>query len=182
MNARFLIIVLALFLGSSARAQHQKPEETANEYFQALKSRGVSEAAKFMHPGELARFKEMVFPLFAAESAAGKAELREATFGKGVSVEEIRKADPRTFLSLFLNLIGARSGVQPTFHSCEVLGVVPEDQVMHVLARIKVDTPPVSVTKMEVISMKQHEGKWMLLLNGQIEGFAQALAARSNSK
>ena len=182
MKLKIAASVLIYAVATLAVAQSQKPEEVARDYFLALKARGVSEVATYMHPAELSRFKEMLLPVYQAESEAGKSELRDATFGNGSSLADVQQADPKLFMSNFMKAIGARAGVQPTFDSIDVLGVIPEDQLMHVVTRVKVGSPPVSVTKMEVVTLKVHDGKWMLMLSGQFEGIAQALAARAKAK
>jgi hypothetical protein len=182
MSLKSAAALLALSFATIVNAQLQKPEEAVREYFLALKARGLSEVADYMHPSELTRFKDLALPIFQAEAEAGQALLREATFGKGSSLDDVRKSDPRTFMANFMKLIGASAGIQPTFDAVEVLGALPEGQLMHVVTRTKVSSPPVSVTAMEVVSLKVHDGRWMLMLSGKLEGIAQALAARAKVK
>jgi hypothetical protein len=182
MKLNIATTVILAALASPLIAQPLTPEDAARGYFLALKEHGASEVADHMHPAELVRFKEMLLPIYQAEFDSGRSELRDATFGKESTLADVKKSDPKLFMSNFMKAIGAWTGVQPTFDAVEVLGIVPEDQLMHVVTRVKVGSAPITITKMEVVTLKSYEGRWMLMLSGQFEGVAQALSSRAKGR
>ena len=73
-----MLIALAT-LGGIARAG--TPEEFVKEYMTALQIRGFVSVPEYIHPDELARFKEMLMPMIRKEAAAGKKEITQGLFG-----------------------------------------------------------------------------------------------------
>ena len=68
--------------------------------------------------------------------------------------------------------------VKPTFDKIEVLGSIPEGEVVHVVTRVQIGVGVLAVRQMEVISVKPAGEVWRVMLTGQIEGFAQMVRAR----
>ena len=65
-----------------------------------------------------------------------------------------------------------------TSDELEILGVVPEGEQRHVLARITLGADQLTVTEFEVLSFFPFEGSWRLQLNGEMQGSAAALASQ----
>jgi hypothetical protein len=175
-------LVSALLVLATA-AQADTPEESARAYFNALKSTGLGAVADFTHPAELQRFKAMVLPIYQAEAQAGQGELRKLTFGAEATLAQVESAEPAAFMRGFMNIIASRAGaVGLQFESIEVLGSVAEGETVHVLTRMRMAASPMTITKMEVVSLKKQGEDWKLMLSGQFEGMAQALAGRMKPK
>ncbi len=170
MKYKILPAFLACSFTLSALAQVQKPEDLAKEYLAALKARGVAEVANYMHPSELARFKATLLPIYEAALERGSPQFKDLTFGSQATLDDIRRTEPRAFLVNVLNGAGAIATFPLAFSSVEVLGAVSEDQMVHVLTRVK----PMQVA---VISMKQSEGKWMIVRSEEYESITQLLTA-----
>ena len=174
---------IATLLVLAAAAQAGTPEESARAYFTALKSAGMGAVADFTHPAELQRFKAMVLPIYQAEAQAGQGELRKLTFGAEATLAQVESAEPAAFMRGFMNIIANRAGaVGLQFESIEVLGSVAEGETVHVLTRMRMAASPVTITKLEVVSMKKLGDDWKLMLSGQFEGMAQALSGRMKPK
>jgi hypothetical protein len=179
---RFIALgTVLLVLATAAKAG--TPEDSARAYFNALKSTGIGAVADFTHPAELLRFKAMVLPIYQAEAQAGQGELRKLTFGAEATLAQVESAEPAAFMRSFMNIIASRAGaVGLQFESIEVLGSVAEGETVHVLTRMRMAASPMTITKMEVVSLKKLGEDWKLMLSGQFEGIAQALAGRMKPK
>ena len=69
------------------------PEWVAREYLIAVRERGFAAEAEFLHPDEMARFKAMLIPVFAAETESGGRALINATFGRDARMSDVRVSD-----------------------------------------------------------------------------------------
>ena len=167
--------LLALVLPAAANAS--SPEEVTKEYFAAIQQHGMSTAVEYMHPEELAKFQEMVLPIFALEEESGQAELRTKMFGRTATVESVANARPHDFMKRFLLFFAEAThtlgGID--FDEIEVLGSVPEGEVVHVVARTSVGVGEIRASGMEVISWKRHGSGWKALLSGEMQGLAQGM-------
>jgi hypothetical protein len=74
------------------------PEQLAIDYMAALKKDGLTAAPGFIHPDELARFKEMLMPLVRREAAAGDTPITAALFGKDTKLAQVEAMSPPDFL------------------------------------------------------------------------------------
>lgn len=181
MHIRKIVLWAILsFVASDAYAQAptKSPAEAAvTEYMTALKEEGIGVAPRYMHPDELTRFKNMLMPLFQKEAAAKERPMTAAMFGPDATLEKIKALPGSEFMSALFKLVGDQlEGVN--FESVEVLGSLPEGEVIHVVTRVKVRVKEVTLRQMEVVSVKQHGGRWKLMLTGQFEGLASALGAQ----
>jgi hypothetical protein len=162
--------------GASAVVDNS-PEGVTRQYFDAIRTGGVTAAVRFMHPDALARFQEMLVPLFAAEAEAGHSELRDATFGSEATLEQVTAKTPEQFMGGFAALMDRQVG-QIEFTDLQVIGSVPEgDETVHVLARIGVGMPDSEdeIEGMEVVTLIRWQDSWRLGLTKQMQGLADAL-------
>src|SRR5438034_10038251 len=83
-------------------------EQVVRSYFAALQEKGIASSANFMHPDELARFKEMLLPVYSAEQADGKREMLDATLGSKATLEDLRSMPPEAFLRAFMTAVASR--------------------------------------------------------------------------
>lgn len=184
MRHRLVLRLLAALLAltpTTAVAQEKGPQATApealtREYFHALRDRGLGSTADFLHPDELARYKETMLPLFEAEAAAGESALRRTVFGPDTSIEEVREVPPARFLRTFLEEVARQSGEPIRFEELKVIGSLPEgEDLVHVLVRFRLGSGEVGATSLEVVSFRRYEETWRMLLTGELEGFARAV-------
>lgn len=189
-NTILLFSLLLLLSLSGAFAQTAKPapapapaapsaESVVQSYLETLKSGDFQKSAELMHPEALEKFRSLLIPLVEA-AADAKAEESLLPLFKGVSdVAALKKLSPAGFFAAFFNGIAE---VNPMIKDAlasgnmTVLGSVPEGDVLHVVCRTSVKVEELSIAKMEVMSLKRHEGNWRVLLSGEMEGLAQALS------
>jgi hypothetical protein len=170
------LILLACLWSGSGVAQRASPEDVAREHFAALQSKGMRAVVEYMHPDALAEFKTMVMPIFEEEEKAGQRGLRGVTFDATITIEEIRALAPDVFMNGFMNLVLARTeDVSLSFDQIEIVGVVPEGEQRHVLARITIGANELSITQFEVLSFVPFQDTWRMKLTGELQGLASAL-------
>lgn len=175
---RSLLTVAVLLTGlADARAQVDDPATVAQEYFRLMQTEGVASVVKVMHPDALADFKSMILPIVSADDDSGANGLRLMLFGEKTAAEvaELPAAD---FMAGMMTLTMSTLGdSEVSFDKMDVIGVLPEDDVRHVLVRQTITLGDLSQTKLEVLSMAPHEGTWRMLLSGEMQGVADALRA-----
>jgi len=158
------------------------PGWVAREYLIAVRERGFAAEAEFLHPDEMARFKSMLIPIFAAESASGGRALMNATFGRDARMAEARLADPADFLRRFSRVMSVRMPDQPTdYDRLWVLGTVKEGEQVHVLVRLSSTSVTVG-ERLEVVSLLPFEGGWKLRLSPKLEAAVLAMDRRSGER
>jgi hypothetical protein len=152
------------------------PEWVAREYLTAVRKRGFSAEAEFLHPEEIARFKSLLVPVFEAESEVGGRALMNATFGRDARMSEIRSADPADFLRRFSRIMAVRLPDQPTdYDRLWVLGSVKEKERVHVLVRLSSAAQADTGERLEVVSLLPLAEGWKLMLSPKLESAARAM-------
>ena len=171
------LLALCLAGWMSAAQAAASAEEAVREYFAALQAEGMGASARFIHPDELARFKEMLMPVVRQDFKRAKPEFAPVVFGADVTLEKMEAMSGQDFMGALLNVVGSQMK-DVKFESVQVLGAVKEGEVSHVVARINVgvEQGAFKLTKMEVISAKPSKDGWMVLLSGELEGLAAALS------
>lgn len=173
---RIALVVLTTLVSFAAGAQRPSPEDVAREHFAALQAKGMRAVVDYMHPDALAEFKAMLIPVFEAEAEAGQRGLRSIAFDATITIEEIRALAPDAFMNGFLNFVLARTeDVSLSFDQIEIVGVVPEGEQRHVLARITIGANELSITQFEVLTFVPFENTWRMKLTGELQGLASAL-------
>lgn len=177
---RALIIWLCLAVLAPAFAK-ETPEAVYRRFEAAVKAQGMSAIADYLHPDELARFKGMVEPALTdpALQSEGDRKMMQALFGPDATPAAIKAMPPRDFVLAVMRMVDRRTrhaGV--TLGRGEVLGAVPEKDLVHLVVRMSGGAAEVQITQLEVVSLKQHGETWRLMLSGKIEGFAEALRNR----
>jgi hypothetical protein len=174
--SRSLLPLLALL--ASATFAAETPDKVVREYMAALQTEGMVAASRYMHPDEMARFKEMLMPLIRRDLASEKREFTTAVFGSGATLESMEKVSGAELMTALMKLVGDKIK-DIKFESVEILGSVSEAEIVHVVTRIGMSGPNgMKMRQMQVVSVKPHAGGWKLLLSGEIEGLAAALSAQ----
>jgi hypothetical protein len=160
-------------LGQTAAAT---PEAATTGYMAAVSRGDWIGAAKRMHPEALQKLKQMIQPIF---SVPGSEAGTKAIFGISKPVDYDRMTGEQVFerLMRFMlrqspELASAMRGAQNT-----VIGHVTEGtELAHVVYRMTVSVNEISVTQTGVVSLKKSGEEWRVLLTGEMEGLAAALA------
>lgn len=173
-----LTVSLAAFAQGAAPSATDSPESVVLGYMEALKSGQYLKGAELMHPEALEKFRGMLLPIV-EETAAGGAEESFLPLFRGVSdLAALKKLSPAEFFAAFFGgIVDNAPGIAEGLSSGSItpLGSVPEGDILHFVCRTSVTMQGLSLTEMEVVSLKRSQGNWRVLISGKMEGIAQAL-------
>jgi len=149
-------------------------EAVAVRYLSALGRGRYDSMAHLMHPEALSQIRDLMSLLVARDTAGN---LVKGIFGvdgnKAFAALDSEQA--RFFSGLFRSQPGLAE-VMGSLHGDPVGAVAEGDSLRHVVMRVEMgDTTGLSVSKMEVVSLKRSGGAWRVLLGGQIGGVLEAL-------
>ncbi len=183
---RLLLVVSLVLAAGYASVGAQQPAPRADDsidtviahYIAATKAGDWAASAAWMHPEALATFREMMMPVFLADTSGqaartllGTAEL--ATVEK-LGDREVFERFLRAMTSAVPQLAEALAGAEMT-----VIGNVAEGpDVVHVVYRAKASMQGLSLEQVQTMALKRYGDTWRLMLTGQVEGMAAALRAQ----
>jgi hypothetical protein len=175
MNSKKIVLVLVyifIFSGTSAYAQGESPEEVAKASMEFMKKSDWSSYARLMHPDALAEAKKLFRSVFVADESGKTAEL---FFGVKNSKEYDALSDTAVFEAMMNNIakkIPLFTDIMKTM-DFSIIGSVPEGaDIVHVVYRTSTKATGLSISKLEVTSLQRHQGRWRMMLTGDIEGLA----------
>jgi hypothetical protein len=177
---RLLILCLLLSAALHLRAAESTPESAIRTYFNALQRDGLIATADFMHPEELQRFKTMMLPMFKSSSAIRSLDLNRRFFGSTATVDTAAATSPRDFMRAFLRMgsnMGAAANIK--FQPPTIIGSVQEGDTVHFITRNTAGAGDLSITQLEITSLRKDGEHWRLLLSGSMEGMAQGQDPRA---
>ncbi|MCW5604032.1 MAG: hypothetical protein KIT18_05750 [Burkholderiales bacterium] len=171
------IISLMLALNASAIAADSSADQFAKTYFLSMKSFDPSKLASGMHPQALEQFRQVILGAVTGASPAKVAQEVLPVFGVK-SVAELEKLSAQDFYAAFFAGLG---NARPSFKSMmgqsnyDVLGSVVEQDLAHVVYRIRVNVQGQNATRIGVLSLKRNGNTWGALLTTEVEGMANSL-------
>jgi len=184
----FLLLPLAWLAAACGRpaasgsagstAASDSAEAVAGRYMAALGQAHYDTAAHLMHPEARTQIRDLMQLLV---SKQGSESFTKQMFG--VDSAGFAQLDAEEVTERFLSgLFRAQPGlarVMGTLHGDPVGTVAEGDSVLHVVMRIGMgDTTGLSISKMDVVSLKTSPDGWRVLLSGQIGGVIDALRQR----
>jgi hypothetical protein len=172
-----------LLLFSSAALANETPESTAATYFKALNASGLQAAPDFIHDSELARFKENLVPLFTSGPTQQRNNWAEAFLGPDISAEEAVDLHPREFTRSFMRHLGPqlfKAGLH--FDELEIVGTIKEDELVHVLCRLRGSTGTLQAKYLQVLTMLKDGDSWKIMLPPEMDAATQMLGASVRSQ
>jgi hypothetical protein len=151
------------------------PEAAVLNYLEVVSSEGFSEVAALIHPDALVFLKETLMPIMLDPGSPAFEHLFLGdVFGPGTTREAVSKMTPHDFVRAVL--IYASIGVPVGFTmKADVVGVVNEGDLRHVLLRVGPDKQAAGVNHMEVVTVKQYESNWMIMPSGEFQGISRLL-------
>ena len=180
---RYIAVATLLLLVGAPRllaADDQSPEAVAKAAMDSMREGKIAEFAGLMHPDALQALKDMLLPVIDAAARDNDRDLQKLFGDK--DYEQIKAMTPREFFITFMrSVLNLRPEVQEILKNSkwEFLGHVKEgDDTVHIVVRYKADYLGASITKLEVLSARRHEGAWRLLLTGDVQNMASALKQR----
>ncbi len=176
--AALAVTTLAAFAAAADDAP--SPDSVAAEYLGVLVDDGMGATGRFFDPESLGGLKEVFVALLEIEAKQGQSQLREAMFGSNASLESVTDMKPTAFYSGVMRFIEVQmEQANVTFSGGVVLGTVFENpKLAHVVARMNLSTGDDSVSSIDIISMNEMDGRWVLLLNSEVEQMAKMIQAQ----
>lgn len=175
----FLLVILSESLGHAAWAR--SPEETLVAYVEAVKKDGMSASVRFMHPGEMAAFREELEPEIQRRLKDSRTRQRFSSFADPYHMKQMRpfKDDADFMVSFIKWMINDGAMSVSTFQNAEVkpLGVVPEGDLRHVVARFHFSSGKQASENVTVTSMKMDGAQPMLQLLPELKQVAAFVRA-----
>ena len=185
LRAAAMAIVVGLSLGVAPSADGQpppaaagaagSPEAFAARYVEALRNQRWGDAAALMHPEALAELRALFAPIM--EHPEG-AEVGRQMFGVADSAEFARTSDVALFES-FLRTVAEGSpefATAMTGATTQFLGHVDEGpNLTHVVFRLTMAVEKLSISKLDVMSLRRLGGEWRAVLTGDVRGIAEAV-------
>jgi hypothetical protein len=159
---------------SSATAQTTDPEQVARQYTQAMQAGDWMGMAALMHPAALRELRDLFDPIFAMPGA-------ERTVPMLLGVSTMDEARTLSDTGLFAGFIQFMVNQDPNVASAlstakvDVIGHVPEGNDAHVVFRTTLEVQGITMTQMDVITMRPSGSEWRGLLAGDLAAVAQAI-------
>jgi hypothetical protein len=185
----FLLLLVFSFSGALAQAAAppaaESPESVVQRYTAAMKAGDYQKTAELMHPEALEKFRNLLLPLLDVPQGADKEQSALPLFRGAKDVAAVKKLSPTEFFASFMGgLIDSEPLLKDALGSAGMtpIGSVPEGDVLHVVCRTSVAVQGVSLSKLEVVSVKRSAGNWRILLSGELEGMAELLRATMSHK
>ncbi|MFN2563703.1 MAG: hypothetical protein ABR499_01660 [Gemmatimonadaceae bacterium] len=182
LNLHLAVLGAALLAPAStaiAQERPETPEAVTRQYGAAMRANDWVGTAELMHPDALAKFRRMFLPLVDADSTG---QLCQRLFAASSASELAGLPDAELFARFFRTLVSGAPELSGMFAGADLvpIGHVLEGKdVAHVVFRMKVAADGVTLTKVQAVSLRRVGSTWRVLLSGDIEGLAAALARRT---
>jgi hypothetical protein len=164
---------------SRAQERAETPEMVTRQFGAAMRANDWVGTAELMHPQALARFRGMFLPIVAADSTG---KLCERLFATTSAAEVAALPDAELFARFFRTLVSGAPELNGMFAGADLVPVghvLEGNDVAHVVFRMKVAAEGVTITKVQAMSLRRAGKTWRVLLSGDFEGLAAALARRT---
>ena len=180
-----MILTLTLLLSCSGGGNTTGGEatEVATKAHDAFRQTDWKTYASWMHPEALRRFESILRPAFDVMiqvDSAGNPPEEFKFYDSTIKTEEFLSMRPQEFFAFSMGEITkAVPGLGEALRgsSIEVIGEIQEgDSLVHVVVRTSAEAMGVGMTEVSVLTTRQSEGQYRLMLSGQIEGLATAVA------
>jgi hypothetical protein len=184
MSLRSLALGVAVLCASSvptaAQDRVETPEEVTRQFGAAMRANDWLGTAQLMHPHALAHFRSMFLPILRADTSG---QLCERLFATTSSAEVAALPDAELFARFFRTLVSGTPELGGMFAGADMVPVghiLESNDVAHVVFRMKVAAEDgVTITKVQAMSLRRSGPTWRVLLSGEFEGLAAALARRT---
>jgi hypothetical protein len=184
MALRSLALGVAILCASSfaghAQDRSETPEQVTRQFGAAMRTNDWVGTAQLMHPDALARFRAMFIPILRADDTG---QLCERLFATTSSAEVAALPDAELFARFFRTLVSGTPELGGMFAGADMVPVghvLEGADVAHVVFRMKVASDDgVTITKVQAMSLRRSGSTWRVLLSGEFEGLAAALARRT---
>jgi len=180
-----MILTLTLMLACSGGGNTSggKATEVATKAYEAFRQSDWVTYASWMHPRALERFESILRPAFDVMiqvDSAGNVPEEFKWYDSTIKTEEFLNMPPGEFFAFSMSeLTKAVPGLGEALRgsSMEVIGEVAEgDSLVHAVVRTSAEAMGMGMTEVSVMTSAVSDGEYRLMLSGQIEGLATAVA------
>jgi hypothetical protein len=164
---------------TAAQERPETPEAVTRQFGAAMRVNDWVGTAQLMHPDALARFREMFLPIVTADSTG---QLCDRLFATKSAAEVAALPNAELFARFFRTLVSGAPELSGMFAGADLVPVghvLEGNDVAHVVFRMKVAADGVTITKVQAMSLRRSGQTWRVLLSGDFEGLAAALARRT---
>ncbi len=171
------VVAALCALAPRASSQEVTPETVAAGYLTAMQAADWAGMAKLMHPDALRQLREYLSPLFA--SAVPEADaFRQQFLGVRTAAEATALSDTTVFAN-FVRALNARDPAAARAISeatIQQIGHVPDGvDIAHVVYRATLDVEGMTISNVNVLTVKRWERGWRVLLTGDYSALATVL-------
>jgi hypothetical protein len=177
-----LSVVGALAVASPtiSYAQEESPEDVAVQYVSAMQAEDWNSVASLMHPAALTELRGLFDPLL---------DIPEATpvILQFYGVSTLAEARAQSDTAVFANFVAFVSSQDPMVGEAirssevEIVGHLYEgDDLAHVVYRMTMTVEGISVTQLDVFSVKRFGSTWRGMLKGDMSAIAAAIGEAVN--
>ena len=157
--------------------------EVATKAYDAFRQADWETYASWMHPEALGRYESILRPVFDAViqvDSTGNMPGEFKWFDSTINTEEFLNMTPKDFFAFSMTeIVAAVPGLGEALRgsSLEVIGEIGEgDRLVHVVVRTSAESMGMGMTEVSVLTTAKSEGEYRLMLSGQIESIATAIA------
>lgn len=165
-----------LFVGWALIAQAESPEKTA-EAFVELSTGGGPRAAVILYQfSEVQRIRDKVLLAAEREAESGRKQVRNALFGAGPSLDDVRRMTPENLLLAIMARVPSRTTVYDKF---KALGTVKEDDKLHVVVRASLEKVERIKRRsiVQVVTLLPSGKEWRAAIPSNIEAYIDSQLA-----
>jgi hypothetical protein len=167
-----------LMVGWALVAQAESPEKTAEAFVELSTGGGPSAAVILYQFSEVQRVRDKVLLAAEREAESGRKQVRNALFGAGPSLDDVRRMTPENLLLAILARVPSRPVVYDKF---KALGSVKEDEKLHVVVRASLEKVERIKRRsiVQVVTLLPSGKEWRAAIPSSIEAYiAKTLLAR----
>jgi hypothetical protein len=178
------ILTLSSMLGCSGGGTTSgEATAAATQAFEAFRTSDWTTYASQLHPMALERFESILRPAFdvmVQVDSAGNVPEEFKWYDSTIKTEDFMNMEPEAFFAYSMTeLTKAVPGLSEALEgsTIEVIGEVAEgDSLVHVVVRTQAQALGMGMSEVSVMTTRQSDGEFRLMLPSQIEGLATAVA------
>ena len=156
-------------------AAPETPEQVVERYHAEFATRRWSALSDYLHPDDLSRFKKVFLSLFSEQNPKTRQAL-EDIYGPGATLKSLADGPDTAFLQPILEMLNrSLDSAKLKVTSQQVLGVVPEGELYHVVYRWQSETPQVRQSQVEVRTLRRYQDSWRFVVPVNLENAIPAI-------
>lgn len=165
-----------LLVGWSLSAQAESPEKTAEAFVELSTGGGPSAAVILYQFSEVQRVRDKVLLAAEREAESGRKQVRNALFGAGPSLDDVRRMTPENLLLAIMARVPSRPVQYDKF---KALGTVKEEDKLHVVVRASLEKVERIKRRsiVQVVTLLPSGKEWRAAIPSNIEAYIDSVLA-----